>query len=457
MELLRTWPDPAQRIANLEALRGAARGYEELCRVQRCAATVAGLVEHLATLEDQKDADLQAVPGTEDAVVVSTWHSAKGLEWPVVVLASLGFERDRDAWNPCVERPATFDPVRPLAGRWVRWWPWPYGKLSAGLELAGLVDETREAATLRDDEARERVRLLYVAFTRARDRLVLAGAMRKGAPAVAALDPLCGGAGQPVLALPFGEDEGEGVARAGEVELTCRVRALSGTEIEPVAAAPVPRPWYDGAPAVARLREIANPSSEPPEAADPGRIVAVSPLAGRASLRDGTDMGPLGDAIHAFLAADRWTGEREGLATRLLSSYGVVGAVAPASLVRSSDALRAFLDSRFPGAEWRREWPVRARFGDRGQPRLVQGEVDLFLELPGGFVLVDHKSFPGNERERDERVVAHAAQLGLYAFLLARALRKPLLAAFIHLPIRGELVEVDVGAAVREWAARTAA
>jgi hypothetical protein len=247
------------------------------------------------------------------------------------------------------------------------------------------------------------------------------------------------------------------VARAGGIELPCRVRALSGAEIEPVAVAPAPRPWYDGAPPVARAREIANPSSEPLETAEPGRIVQVSPLAGRSSLRDGTDMELLGDALHAFLAADRWTGDREGLAVRLLSSYGVIGAVAPASLVRSSDALRSFLDARFPGATWCREWPVRARFGDRGQERLLQGEVDLFLEQTDGFVLVDHKSFPGNNRERDERVLAHAAQLGLYAFVLARALGKPLLAAFIHLPIRGEIVEVDIGPAVREWTARTAA
>ena len=105
VELLCTWPDPAQRLANLEALRGAARAYEERCRVERCAGTVAGLVEHLGTLDEQKDADLQAVPGTDNAVVVSTWHSAKGLERPVVVLASLDFSKDRDAWNRASSAP----------------------------------------------------------------------------------------------------------------------------------------------------------------------------------------------------------------------------------------------------------------------------------------------------------------------------------------------------------------
>ncbi|HVI74006.1 MAG TPA: UvrD-helicase domain-containing protein [Anaeromyxobacteraceae bacterium] len=443
LELLRTWPDPAQRIANLEALRGAARAYEDLCRVRRSAGTVAGLVEHLASLADQKDADYQAVPGTEDAVTLSTWHSAKGLEWPIVVLASLGFAKDRDPWQPGVERPKTFDAARPLAGRWVRWWPWPYGKLSAGLELADRVEHTPEAEVLREDERRERVRLLYVAFTRARDQLVLAAAIKEGAACIEALQPLVDAG----LRVPFGAAEGNASVEVGKAKWPCRVRVLSGAEVEPEPVTPRPRPWYDGAPPVSRLREIANPSNETVEAPEPGRIVAVTALAGRAPLENGTDMGPLGDAIHAFLAADRWTGEREAMAARLLSAYGVAGAVAPASLVRASDALRAFLDARYPGAAWRREWPVRARFTDRGQPRLLQGEVDLFLELPDAFVLVDHKSFPGNDVERDRRLVEeYAPQLGWYARVLESALRKPLLAAFIHFPLRGEVAEVALQA-----------
>ncbi|MFL5301314.1 MAG: PD-(D/E)XK nuclease family protein, partial [Anaeromyxobacteraceae bacterium] len=146
----------------------------------------------------------------------------------------------------------------------------------------------------------------------------------------------------------------------------------------------------------------------------------------------------------AFLAADQaGDGERRrAMAARLLAAHGVEGAIDPRTLLDASEALHRWLDARYPGAVWRREWPVRALLGADPQ-RLLVGEVDLFLELPDGFVLVDHKSFPGGERERDRKLSEEwAPQLGWYADALANALGKPLRAAYIHLPIRGEMAEV---------------
>jgi hypothetical protein len=59
---------------------------------------------------------------------------------------------------------------------------------------------------------------------------------------------------------------------------------------------------------------------------------------------------------------------------------------------------------------------------------------------------VDHKSFPGGEAERDRRLAEEwAPQLGWYAKVLGRALGKPLKTAYIHLPIRGEMAEIQLG------------
>ncbi len=306
-----------------------------------------------------------------------------------------------------------------------------------------------QAARAAERHRAERLRLLYVGFTRARDLLVAAARVdpRKG-PAAEALQPLRDERGELRAALPFEEKVGEAEVRVGGRTWPCVVRELSGLPAKGEPAPVGPVRWFAAGLRAERAPERLNPSSEPPPAASEARLVSVARLGGRRALtvRDG-DMGAVGDAIHGFIAADFGgdAGARRATAARLLAAYGLEGALDPAALLEISGSLRDWLEARHPGAVWHREWPVPARI-EGSQPRLLVGEVDLLLELPDRLALVDHKSFPGSASERDRRVVEEwAPQLAWYAQALAKALGKPLQAAYVHLPIRGEMAEVALG------------
>ncbi len=87
------WGDSAQRLANLNVLRCHAVAYTQAAAARGDAGTVAGLLYELEALVET-DQDACALLGQGDAVAISTWHAAKGLEWPMVVL--FGLEKKPD-------------------------------------------------------------------------------------------------------------------------------------------------------------------------------------------------------------------------------------------------------------------------------------------------------------------------------------------------------------------------
>ena len=457
--LCRRWPQAPQRLANLEAIRAEARGYETICRLRRSACTPLGLAEHLRLLEAEKtglgaddSTDRQAVATDEDAVTVCTWHKCKGLEWPVVVLAELGWSFEEDVFQTAIDPAPSFDAKDPLRDRWVRFWPFPYGDIRK-CALVDLARRSPQGSGLLERREREKLRLLYVGFTRARDLLVVAASRSdKQGSSIRALEPLKDASGTALLSLPFAAQPGEAKLAVAQSSWPCVRRELNPFPSDAAVPLEPARRWYDDAIRTIRPAEVLNPSTEPsPRAVAPARMASVTRLGPHAQLKASTDeMNAVGEAVHRFLAADpAVTGApdraaREQLARRMLDSHGVSNALAPAAFVSMGDALIAELRRRYPKSSWNREWPVRACLADEGNARLLVGEADLVLELPEGFVLVDHKSFPGSEAARTQRVLGYALQLARYTRALERALQKPLLAAFIHLPLRGELVEVDL-------------
>lgn len=422
---IEAWGDVSSRLDDLEALRGFARRYEAGCRTAGLPATASGLVLSLADEAPARPRSLR-----DDAVNVMTYHGAKGLEWPMVILTGLGKEPGTRLHEPVAEADGEVDWRDPLAGRWLRYWPWPYASQSKDVHL----DSTAPASTLgraaeirlRDEEAR----LLYVGVTRARDYLVLAPPAKGALHWLSVLD----GDGPGHLVLP--RTAGDAIAAGGRLFPADVVdRAASDDD-----TARSVEPSYGR---VDRATDVRPPLILRPSASGSDKAFGVAErvvLGPRLPMVGRPDMTMLGEAVHAILAADR---VEEPDDVRLARAQAILDRwkapnVSASDVLIASDRLAAEIRRRFAGARLRREAPVSARLG--GQ--LVRGRVDLLVEHEHGIAIIDHKSFPGARDSWDERAIAYGSQLELYAQAVGRARPSSTCELYVHLPLVGSLLRI---------------
>ena len=312
----------------------------------------------------------------DDSVRILTVHAAKGLEFPIVVLSGMTTRLSAPARGPSVAFDASGEPVVRLRG----------GIESENYEAWKPIDEQMDA--------HERLRLLYVACTRARDHLVVSlhrkdpgeTGSKVNSAAWALVDAGAAGTGA--------VDGSTFLAPAGELGVPAAGRPASAEP--PQAPLPERGEWEherERCLARAAMRLAVSPTAL---SAGDGAAAADDP--GLDKDRDDSEQPPwskgrygtaIGRAVHGVLQdIDLATGRGlDALAERQAAAEGVSGrSRTVAGLARA--ALDTAVAREAASSQHWRELFVAAPFGER----LVEGYVDLVYRCPDGLVVVDWKT-----------------------------------------------------------------
>jgi ATP-dependent helicase/nuclease subunit A len=443
-EMVSGWGNVSYRLSNLDALRGLVAEYEDTCSIARTAATINGFLVYLEQLEECE----QPASVDPDAVQVLTYHGAKGLEWPVVILTDLDAEAapkvHKDLCKIHVEgSDSTFDISDPLLGRWIRYWPWPFGSLEKDQMFEPRAAASPEFQMTAKRSRAENTRLMYVGVTRARDILVLAPYTGRTLNKTGTqwLDELiCDGV--PVLGLPASIDDT--LIMAGdtghEIKVCCFDSSGAGSSNRQRDQVY----WPQGSvikSAQAHAPYILRPSSLAHGAVTTTKAPDVLSIGDRIVISGSVDMALLGDCVHNFLAVD---GADDGRASRMevadrIRRLWQIEQITSENMLLMSDRLIKFLEERFGRHECHRECPVTGRIG----LQRLRGTIDLLVETSDSFHIIDHKTFPGAMDQWADKALSFKPQLNAYRDGLKQASAKPVVSLLIHLPIIGKVLDIS--------------
>jgi len=179
-----------------------------------------------------------------------------------------------------------------------------------------------------------------------------------------------------------------------------------------------------------------SPSSIAPLAT--ARIGEIIELGERLEITGKYDPATLGSALHAVIAT---TILGQNATHRVLRDHDMHNTISVEAADESAKRLIDRLDEQFTPLHYYTEFPLYYTTDD-GQ--VVSGWIDLLVETPEGFVLIDHKASPRARSDWEEIALGYSGQLEAYAEGINRAMNKPVIARYIHFAVTGGMVKVVV-------------
>ena len=438
-----------QSVANLWKVLEVARAYESAGPAP-LRAVVRFLQTEAQTGREEGDSPVGEQAGA--LVEVLTVHKAKGLEYPVVIVADL--LSNRPPAPEVIVRHATAE-----------------GWLKIGtFEPAGW--DAAKAEESRQQEAEER-RLLYVALTRARDHLVIPcfpDRRRKawlddaiGGFAVDGIEPAYGGSSRTI-----GAAGGRGAAEVTWFDSrtikptvesgtqTGATTAIDGTDADARRALVAEETWEAGRKTRRALaRKVARPVAAATDLALPApptahvtdqQTLALDEAAAELTVTDAEVSPPVSDGhseafgrlVHALLAMPHADGANPAVAACTLApQFGLndSDAEAAADLAARARQLPEIAAADTADLVYR-ELPFAVPIDGK----LTTGRIDLAYRTDGRWTVIDFKT--AGLRDPDRALAAYGPQLAAYKSALAAVTAAPVRATLCLLG-NGQLVVLE--------------
>ena len=463
LEIFSAMPGGEKRRENLLALSDLARRFEQ--------AGHKGLFPFLLHLERVRESGglRTSGGGSRDSggVKILSIHRSKGLEYPVVFLCGLGRQMNLTD----LKKPVLYHPELGLGPKAV--------DRETMVEFATAA-RTGVALKLKKEMMAEEMRLLYVAMTRAKEKLILTHSLSREGTVLRKLadslsypaDPQvlasCGSVGEWVILAAMARPEGEALRRAaGRPDLPLpeaafgpawRIEFHSGVVSQEVmraeetggqAEAPdltageiehrllwrYPYEAASAAPAKITATQVADENSEEPGAFLLRGSREPEPFYRPSFAQEAMGLTPAqqGTALHTVMqiirldctgSAEAVQGELDRMEAQEYLTPLQARSVDPAAVARffASPLGRAMADS----PDLHREYPFSiltdaARFYPElpdGETVMLQGVIDAWFREPDGLTVVDFKSDRVSPETAAERAEAYRGQLAVYAHAL---------------------------------------
>jgi ATP-dependent helicase/nuclease subunit A len=465
-------PGGAEREINIQLLLKQARQF----RTTAPSADIAAFIRHLDQLKNSKVGAGTGSPGEGDVVRLMSIHKSKGLEFPVVIVAGLGRKFNlRDAGADVL--------LHKDLGLGPRYYD------HAQREIRPTLARMVMSQKMKAEQLSEEMRLLYVACTRAQQRLILSGRIadldrsrnRWALPLsvtqllrartfldwvgpVVMRHPDCawGTAGDflPEADL-FGSRWSTSVYTPGDLRYTHREPELSPTPQrlaawlaalpDDSASAAVERMnWVYPQEAstrlpskmtVTQLQNLQTAKHQPPDQAYPLTAPAFS---GTKPAGDPMERGSVTHFILKHLELNQ-VSSAEAIARQVQELQAREMLTAEEAALIDLSLIADFFFSEM-GLRMRqsrqvfRETPFNlqlpaplAEYPDPAENILLQGVIDVFFAEPGGWVLLDYKTDYVPEGDYVNFAERYRAQIELYVRALSALQSQPVKAAYIYL------------------------